>query len=75
MNVLTLQQRPFLGGGIAWRIAIEVLGIEGSFDIILDTYPDSGSSLKVEKKEYWRHELTEGEWFYLVGGYEILTGW
>ena len=74
-------ERPYVAaaafsrGGIAWRIAIEVLGIEGSFDIILDTYPDSGSSLKVEKKEYWRHELTEGEWFYLVGGYEILTGW
>lgn len=39
-------ERPYVAaaafsrGGIAWRIAREALGIEGSFDILRDTYPD-----------------------------------
>lgn len=64
----------FSRGGIAWRIAREVLGIEGSFDALRNTYPNQGSSVRVKGNNYWFHELDEGEWFYLVGGYEILTG-
>lgn len=64
----------FSQGGIAWRIAREVLGIEGSVDAILDTYPDQGTSVHTSRGIHWFHALQEGEWFYLVGGYEILTG-
>ena len=65
----------FSRGGIAWRIAREVLGIEGSVDTLLDTHPDQSSPAIVRENKLWYHHVHEGEWFYLVGGYEILTGW
>ena len=74
-------ERPYIAaaafscGGIAWRIAREVLGIEGSLDTLLDTHPDQGSPVIVGGNKLWYHKVHEGEWFYLVGGYEILTGW
>lgn len=61
-------------GGITWRIAREVLGTEDSVKVLRDTYPDQGSSVDTRKGTYWFHEPNEGEWFYLVGGYELLTG-
>ena len=61
-------------GGIAWRIVREVLGIEDSIKVLRDTYPDQGSSVNTKQGTYWFHEPNEGEWFYLVGGYELLTG-
>lgn len=73
-------ERPYVAaaafsrGGIAWRIAREVLGIEGSLEILRDAHPDQGSSVTVRGNGVWYHKLHEGEWFYLVGGYEILTG-
>ena len=73
-------ERPYVAaaafsrGGIAWRIAREVLGNEGSLDTLRDTHPDQGSSVIVRGNNLWYHKLHEGEWFYLVGGYEILTG-
>lgn len=65
----------FSRGGIAWRIAREVLGIEGSVDAVLNAHPDQGSSLNTSRGSFLFHELDEGEWFYLVGGYELSTGW
>lgn len=73
-------ERPYVAaaaysrGGIAWRIVREVLGIEGSADAVLSYYPDQGSSVQTPRGLYWFHGLDEGEWFYLVGGYELATG-
>jgi hypothetical protein len=64
----------FSRGGIAWRIAWEVLGIEGSANLLLTTYPDQGTPLCTGRGKHWVHGLYEGEWFYIVGGYEVLTG-
>ena len=64
----------FSRGGIAWRIAREVIGIEGSVEKLLDVYPDQTSRVSTSRGDFWFHEPDEGEWFYLVGGYEILTG-
>jgi hypothetical protein len=61
-------------GGIAWRIAREVLGMDSAVDAILGVYPEVGSSVNTRQGRYWFHEPHEGEWFYLVGGYELLTG-
>jgi hypothetical protein len=65
----------FSRGGIAWRIAREVLGIECGVDGVLSTYPDQQTPLRMRRRTFWFHEPDEGEWFYLVGGYELLTGW
>jgi hypothetical protein len=43
-------------------------------DTLLDTHPDQCCPVEVNKGLYWCHELNEGEWFYLVGGYEVFTG-
>jgi hypothetical protein len=73
-------ERPYLvaaafsRGGIAWRIAREVLGIEMSVEAVLGTFPSEGSSVNTNRGVYWFHKVDEGEWFYLVGGYEVLTG-
>jgi hypothetical protein len=73
-------ERPYIAaaafsrGGIAWRIAQEALGLDGSIDTLLVAYPDQSSSVSTRRGQYWFHELDEGEWFYLVGGYETLTG-
>ena len=73
-------ERPYMAaaafscGGIAWRIAQEVLGLEDSIDTLLVTYPDQCCPVNVRQGKYWVHKPDEGEWFYLVGGYEILTG-
>lgn len=64
----------FSRGGIAWRVAQEVLGTEGSITTVLDTYPDQTASVRTNQGTHWFHQLDEGEWFYLVGGYEVLTG-
>ena len=64
----------FCRGGIAWRIAREVLGIEGSVEAVLGAYPDQGSTLNTSQGRHWFHEPDEGEWFYLIGGYEVWTG-
>ena len=61
-------------GGIAWRIVVEVLGIKGSVEELMDTLPEQRCSVKTSQGTRWCHELDEGEWFYLVGGYEVLTG-
>lgn len=73
-------ERPYMAaasfsrGGIAWRIAREVLGIEGSTEALLKTLPDQGSPVHTSRGKFWFHEPQEGEWFYLVGGYETFTG-
>jgi hypothetical protein len=66
----------FSRGGIAWRIAREVLGIEGSTGALLEILPGQGScsSVHTTRGQLWFHEPQEGEWFYLVGGYETFTG-
>ena len=64
----------FSRGGIAWRITREVLGIEGSVDAVLSTHPEHSSPVNTRRGKYWFHQPDEGEWFYLVGGYEMLTG-
>lgn len=65
----------FSRGGIAWRIALEVLGIADCLDAVLYTYPDQGSPVNTSRGRHWFHGPDEGEWFFLVGGYELLTGW
>jgi len=75
-----LLERPYVAaaafsrGGIAGRIALEVLGIEKAMDILLNTVPDQRCSVNTSRGVYWHHEIGEREWFYLVGGYEVLTG-
>jgi hypothetical protein len=64
----------FCRGGIAWRLALEVLGAEGSVDMLLKTYPDESSHTDRPQGTCWFHEPDEFEWFYLVGGYETWTG-
>ena len=64
----------FSRGGIAWRIAREVLGVEGVSSTILETRPEQASLVDTSRGTYWYHAPYEGEWFYLVGGYELLTG-
>lgn len=64
----------FSRGGIAWRIAREVLGTGGSVGALLNTLPDQSSYVGLPHGTYWFHEPNECEWFYLVGGYETLTG-
>jgi hypothetical protein len=64
----------FSRGGIAWRIAREVLGMEESINMLLSTYPDESCSVSTSRGKCWAHAPLEGEWFYLVGGYEVLTG-
>ena len=64
----------FSCGGIAWRIALEVLGFDGSEDTWFNAHPGQRSSVSTRRGQYWFHNPDEGEWFYLVGGYEILTG-
>ena len=61
-------------GGIAWRIVLEVIGLKGSVEKLLDTCPDQRCLVSTAQGRRWCHELDEGEWFYLVGGYEVLTG-
>lgn len=61
-------------GGIAWQIAQEVLGMEGSIDTFLINLPDQCFPVNTSRGRYWVHAPDEGEWFYLVGGYEVLTG-
>jgi hypothetical protein len=65
----------FSRGGIAWRIAREVVGMENYLGKLLLTYPNEGSlSVNTRQGEYWFHKPDEREWFYLVGGYKVLTG-
>ena len=78
---MLFHERPYIAaavfsrGGIAWRIAREVLGIEGSLDTLLDAHPNQGSSVIMGGNKLWYHKDHKGKWFYLVGGYEILTSW
>ena len=73
-------ERPYLvaaafsRGGIAWRIAREVLGIEKSVEAVLKAHPAQKSFVDIGQEAYWCHKISEAEWFYLVGGYEMLTG-
>lgn len=75
-----LLERPYVTaaafsrGGIAWRIAREVLGIEESLEAVLKSCPSERNSVKMSQREYWFQEVKEEEWFYLVGGYEESTG-
>jgi hypothetical protein len=73
-------ERPYVAaaafsrGGIAWRIALEVVGIEAAAGLLLNQYPDQCSSVETSRGKFWYHVPDEGEWYYLVGGYEVLTG-
>lgn len=64
----------FSRGGIAWRIAREVLGIEEAIEAVLHTYPNRSYRVNTSRGGCCYHELEEAEWFYLVGGYQVLTG-
>lgn len=75
-----LVERPYLvvaalsRGGIAWRLTVEVLGIEGSVERVVNTHPVQDDLVNTSQGVYRFHDVDEGEWFYLVGGYEVLTG-
>lgn len=64
----------FSRGGIAWRITQEVLGIDHSIEAVLGAAPERGKSVNTGRGTYWFYEPDEAEWFYLVGGFELLTG-
>jgi hypothetical protein len=64
----------FSRGGIAWRIALEVLGIESSLKAVLGIVPERGPPVVTSRGTYRYHEPDDVEWFYLVGGFELLTG-
>lgn len=61
-------------GGIAWRLAVEVLGLD--IDLVLNgaVFTGESSAIAVANFPQWCHDVDEGEWFFLVGGYDILTG-
>ena len=75
-----LTQRPHVAasaltrGGIAWRLTREVLGID--IDLVLNGpfFKGQASAVNVADFPQWRHDVDEGEWFFLVGGYDISTG-
>jgi len=77
---LLFRDRPYVAaaalarGGIAWRITREVLGLD--IDLILNgpVFTDMARSAEVLGSTQWSHAVDEGEWYYLVGGYCILTG-
>jgi hypothetical protein len=61
-------------GGIAWRITREVLGLD--IDLIINgaTFTGQAVPIQVMDSTQWCHAVDEQEWYYLVGGYKILTG-
>ena len=61
-------------GGIAWRLAVEVLGLD--IDLVLNStvFTEEASAVNVAGFSQWCHDVDEWEWFFLVGGYDILTG-
>jgi hypothetical protein len=61
-------------GGIAWRITREVLGLD--IDLIINgaTFTGQAVPIQVMGSTQWCHAVDEQEWYYLVGGYKILTG-
>jgi len=75
-----LTQRPHVAaaaltrGGIAWQLTQEVLGID--IDLVLNGPVFKGQALAVDIADFpqWCHDVDEGDWFFLVGGYDILTG-
>ena len=75
-----LTQRPHVAtaalarGGIAWRLTREVLGTD--IDLVLNGPIFRGLAQAVDVADFpqWFHDVDEGEWFFLVGGYDILTG-
>lgn len=77
---LVLMARPYVAaaalarGGIAWRITREVLGLD--IDLVLNgpTFTEMATPVQVLESTQWRHSVDEQEWYYLVGGYTILTG-
>jgi len=77
---LVLTDRPYVAaaalarGGIAWWITWEVLGL--NIDLVLNGPTFTGMATPVQTLEstQWRHAVDEQEWYYLVGGYCILTG-
>ena len=64
----------FSRGGIAWRITQEIVGMEGSVEALLNTYPRQDTYVRTRQGPHWFHHIKDSEWFYLVGGYEVLTG-
>ena len=77
---VVLTDRPYVAaaalarGGIAWRITREVLGLD--IDLILNgpTFTGMAASVQLPESTQWLHVVDEQEWYYLVGGYCILTG-
>ena len=77
---LVLRDRPYIAaaalarGGIAWRITREVLGLD--IDLVLNgpTFTGMATPVQVLGSTQWCHSVDEHEWYYLVGGYCILTG-
>jgi hypothetical protein len=77
---LVLTDRPYVAaaalarGGIAWRITREVLGLD--IDLVLNgpTFTGMATSVQVLNSTQWHHSVDEQEWYYLVGGYCVLTG-
>ena len=75
-----LTDRPYVAaaalarGGIAWRITREVLGLD--IDLILNDTAFTGQAMAIEAvgSTWWCHAVDVREWFYLVGGYSVLTG-
>ena len=75
-----LMDRPYVAaaalarGGIVWRIVREVLGLD--IDLVLHGTVFTAKSMAVEVSgsNWWCHRVSEDEWFFLVGGYDIYTG-
>jgi len=61
-------------GGIAWRIAREVLGLDIDLTINGITFTKKATPIQVMGSTQWCHAVDKDEWYYLVGGYSILTG-
>ena len=61
-------------GGIAWQITLEVLGLDIDLTINGTTFTKKATPIQVMGSTQWCHAVDKDEWYYLVGGYSILTG-
>jgi len=61
-------------GGIAWWITREVLGLDIDLTINGITFTEKATPIQVMGSTQWCHAVNKDEWYYLVGGYSILTG-
>ena len=61
-------------GGIGWRITREELGLDINIVPNSTVFKERAATINVTDSRRWYHDVDESEWFFLVGGYDILSG-